>query len=180
MRLVALVAAAIAVAALALAQTPEPSFTLSLPGGTSTRATLAVRYTPDGSIDAATVTITRLDGKRRDQSRVTAEELSRTPGVLTPVKIFVTETWESGANPFDVGEKRNLVLTGFVKEGENITVERLPDEEKSGTHRYKLDGTRSHWTFQTDGKRLIALSSDHGVGIARELQTGFASSSSRR
>jgi len=111
MRSVALVVAAVAAAALALAQSPESSYTLTLPGGTSTRATLAVRYTPDGSIDAATVTIARPDGKRRDQNRVTGEELSRTPGVLTPVKIFVTETWEGGADPFDVGEKRNLVLT---------------------------------------------------------------------
>ena len=175
-----LVAATIAVAALALAQSTEPSYTVSLPGSISTRATLAVRYTPDGSIDAATVTITRPDGKRRDQSRVTAEDLARTPGVLTPVKIFVTETWEGGADPFDIGEKRNLVLAGFAKEGENITLERLPNEEKSNAHKYKLDGPRSHWALLTDGKRLVTLSSDHGVGIVRELQTDLAASNSRR
>jgi hypothetical protein len=180
MRFFVLAAVIVAIAALALAQTPEPTYTVSLPGGVAARATLAVRYSLDGGIDAATLTIARPDGKRRDQSRVTAEEITRTPGVLTPVKVFVTETWEGGSDPFDVGEKRNLVLTGFVKDGENITLERLPDDDKSDTHRYRLDGTRSHWTLQTDGKRLIALSGDHGVGIIRELQTGLAESNSRR
>jgi hypothetical protein len=169
MRFLALTALTLIVAALALAQTSEPSFTVSLPGGVATRATLAVRYSPDGGIDAATITIARPDSKKRDQSRVTGEELARTPGVLTPVKVFVTETWESGANPFDVGEKRNLVLTGFVKDGENVTLERLTDDEKTEGHRYKLDGPRSHWTLQTDGKRLISLTGDQGVSILREL-----------
>jgi hypothetical protein len=164
-----IVMATVVAAALALAQTPEPRFTVTLAGGATTRATLAVRYSPDGGIDAATVTIARPEGKKRDQSRVSAEELLRTPGVLTPVKLFVTETWEGGTNPFDVGEKRNVVLSGFWKESENVSIERLADDAQTGGRVYKLDGPWSHWNLTTDGKRLISFTGTHGVTIRREL-----------
>ena len=165
----ALVAATLVAAALlAVGQTPEPSYTLSLPGGVSTKAVIGVRYAPDGSLDAATVTIARPNSPKRDQSRVTGEDLARAPGVLTPLKLFVTETWESGKNPLDVGEIRKLVLAGFTKKSEDIALERLADDKATGRRIYTLDGPLSHWKLVTDGRRLVSLRGDHGVSVQRD------------
>ena len=152
----------------AAGQTPEPSYTLSLPGGVSTKATIGVRYAPDGVLDAATVTIARPGSPKRDQSRVTGEDLARAPGVLTPLKLFVTETWEAGKNPLDVGEIRKLVLAGFTKKSEDIALERLADDKSTGRRNYTLDGPISHWKLVTDGRRLVSLQGDHGVSVQRD------------
>ena len=169
MRRPALVAATLVAAALlAAGQTPEPTFTVAFADGVSVKATLNVRYAPDGSLDASTVSLARPNSPKRDQSRVTGEELSRAPGVLTPLKLFVTETWEAGPSPLDVGETRKLVLTGFTKQSEDIALERLADDKASGNRNYLLDGAVSHWKIVTDGRRLVSLKSDHGVTIRRD------------
>ena len=168
MRLLTLAIVGLATTALVCAQTPEPTYTLSFDDGTTARATLAVRHLPDGDLSAATVTISRPNSPKRDQSRVTGEELARAPGVLTPLKLFVTETWESGANPLDIGDLRKLVLSGFTRESENITLERVADDRKTGHRNYLIDGAVSHWKLVTDGRRLVSLKGDHGVTIQRD------------
>ena len=170
MKRVSLAAATLVAAALlAVAQTPEPTYTLTFAGRATTKATLSVRCSPGGLLDAATVSIARLGSSpKRDQSRVTAEEIGRTPGVLTPVKLFVTETWESGKDLLDVSGRRTMVLTGFTKDAETVVLERLPDEAESSKHRYKLDGPISHWQLTTDGRRLVSLNGNHGVGIEQD------------
>ena len=171
MRIYTLVSAGLAVAAaaaLALGQTPEPTYTLTFPDGTSARATLGVRYNSDGAVDAATVTIARSGSERRDQSRVTGEEAARAPGVLTPARLFVTETWESGESALDVGAKRAMVLSGFTKSGEAVSLERTPDDLKSTNRTYSLSGKISRWKFMTDGRRLVSMTGDHGVAIKRD------------
>lgn len=152
----------------AAGQTPEPTYTVSFGGGSTTQATLGVRYSSDGLLDAATVTIARPGSPKRDQSRVTGDDIARAPGVLTPLKLFVTETWEAGANPLDVGEIRKLVLAGFTAKGENVVLERLADDKKTGHRNYLVDGPISHWKLVTDGRRLISLKGEHGVTIQRD------------
>jgi hypothetical protein len=157
-----------AIVLLAVGQTPEPSYTVSFGVGSTTRATLGVRYSSDGLLDAATVTIARPDSPKRDQSRVTGDDIARAPGVLTPLKLFVTETWEAGANPLDVGEIRKLVLAGFTSKSENVVLERLADDKKTGHRIYLVDGPISHWKIVTDGRRLISLKGEHGVTIQHD------------